>query len=103
MELERGGLSEGEDCSAPGEDGGFRAYCLGTSSEPWSSGWGVYVCLCDRCIRGWPLRGNALDAARSSPGIAIAACPASLGPALECLLDRLAWMAGAAVLDALNL
>ena len=51
MELERGGLSEGEDCSAPGEDGGFRAYCLGTSSEPWSSGWGVYVCLCDRCIR----------------------------------------------------
>ena len=50
MELERGGLSEGEDCSAPGEDGGFRAYCLGTSSEPWSSGWGVYVCLCDRCI-----------------------------------------------------
>ena len=51
MELERGGLSEGEDCSAPGEDGGFRAFCLGTSSEPWSSGWGVYVCLCDRCIR----------------------------------------------------
>ena len=51
MELERGGLSEGEDCSAPGEDGGFRAYCLGTSSKPWSSGWGVYVCLCDRCIR----------------------------------------------------
>ena len=28
MELERGGLSEGEDCSAPGEDGGFRAFCL---------------------------------------------------------------------------
>ena len=51
MELERGGLSEGEDCSALGEDGGFRAFCLGTSSEPWSSGWGVYVCLCDRCIR----------------------------------------------------
>ena len=55
MELERGGLSEGEDCSAPGEDGGFRAYCLGTSSKPWSSGWGVYVCLCDRCIR-FPVR-----------------------------------------------
>ena len=51
MELERGGLSEGEDCSAPGEDGGFRAFCLGTSSEPGSLGWGVYVCLCDRCIR----------------------------------------------------
>ena len=51
MELERGGLSEGEDCSALGEDGGFRAFCLGTSSEPWSSGWGVYLCLCDRCIR----------------------------------------------------
>ena len=47
VELERGGLSEGEDCSAPGEDGGFRAFCLGTSSEPWSSGWGVYICLCD--------------------------------------------------------
>ena len=39
----------------------------------------------------------------SSPGKAIAACPASPDPALECLLDRLAWMAGAAVLDALNL
>ena len=51
MELERGGLSEGEDCSALGEDGGFRAFCLGTSSEPGSLGWGVYVCLCDRCIR----------------------------------------------------
>ena len=49
VELERGGLSEGEDCSAPGEDGGFRAFCLGTSSEPGSLGWGVCVCLCDRC------------------------------------------------------
>ena len=56
MELERGGLSEGEDCSAPGEDGGFRAFCLGTSSEPGSLGWGVYVCLCGRCIR-FPVRG----------------------------------------------
>ena len=51
MELERGGLSEGEDCSALGEDGGFRAFCLGTSSEPGSLGWGVYVCLCDRCTQ----------------------------------------------------
>ena len=62
MELERGGLSEGEDCSAPGEDGGFRAYCLGTSSEPWSSGWGVYVCLCDRCIRLYTLRAREVPA-----------------------------------------
>ena len=64
MELERGGLSEGEDCSAPGEDGGFRAYCLGTSSEPWSSGWGVYVCLCDRCIR-FPVYSTQVAAAIS--------------------------------------
>ena len=46
---------------------------------------------------------NALGAARELAWQSTAPSPASPDPALECLLDRLAWMAGAAVLDALNL
>ena len=62
---------------------------------------GPVIRLLNNDAAAGPSRATLLAPPVCSPGKAIAACPASPDPALECLLDRLAWMAGAAVLDVL--